>query len=65
MLLAGDRLTSSGDPISAIAPSLGYESESAFSKTFERTMDCSPPQYARGRISAIAKPAEGVDDGVR
>ena len=31
MLLAGDRLANSSDPISVIAPSLGYESDSAFS----------------------------------
>jgi AraC-like DNA-binding protein len=49
MLLAGDRLVSSGDPISAIAPALGYESESAFSTAFKRVMGCSPRQYARGR----------------
>ena len=29
MLLAGDRLANSSDPVSAIAPSVGYESESA------------------------------------
>jgi AraC-like DNA-binding protein len=32
MLLAGERLTNSGDPIFIIALSLGYESESAFRK---------------------------------
>jgi AraC-like DNA-binding protein len=48
MLLAGDRLVSSNDSISAIAPSLGYESESAFSTAFKRVMGCSPRQYARG-----------------
>lgn len=42
MLLAGDRLANSNDPISVIAPSLGYESESAFSTAFKRVMDCSP-----------------------
>jgi AraC-like DNA-binding protein len=68
MLLAGDRLTSSGDPISAIALSLGYESESAFSKAFKRTMGCSPRQYARGRTSASAEtdgasPSELVANG--
>jgi AraC-like DNA-binding protein len=52
MLLAGDRLTNSGDPISIIAPSLGYKSESAFSKAFKRAMGCSPRQYSRGRSSA-------------
>src|SRR6202035_4110382 len=41
MLLAGDRLANSSDPISIIALSLGYESESAFSTAFRRTMGCS------------------------
>jgi AraC-like DNA-binding protein len=45
MLLAGDRLANSSDPVSAIAPSLGYESESAFSTAFKRVMGCSPRQY--------------------
>jgi AraC-like DNA-binding protein len=48
MLLAGDRLTNSSDPVSAIALSLGYESESAFSTAFRRVMGCSPRQYGRG-----------------
>jgi AraC-like DNA-binding protein len=47
MLLAGDKLTNSSDPISAIALSLGYESESAFSTAFKRVMGCSPRQYSR------------------
>ncbi|MDQ2843164.1 MAG: AraC family transcriptional regulator [Acidobacteriota bacterium] len=51
MLLAGRRLTSSDDTISAIARSLGYQSESAFSKAFRRVMVCSPRQYRRGRSS--------------
>jgi AraC-like DNA-binding protein len=38
MLLAGDRLASGSDPISVIAPQLGYESESAFSTAFKRVM---------------------------
>jgi len=45
MLLAGDRLANSSDPISVIAPSLGYESESAFSTAFKRVMGCAPRQY--------------------
>jgi AraC-like DNA-binding protein len=49
MLLAGDKLTNSSDSISAIALSLGYESESAFSTAFKRWMGCSPRQYSRGR----------------
>jgi methylphosphotriester-DNA--protein-cysteine methyltransferase len=35
MLLAGDKLTNSSDPISVIALSLGYESESASSTAFK------------------------------
>jgi AraC-like DNA-binding protein len=49
MLLAGDRLKNSGDSISVISQSLGYESESAFSTAFKRVMGCSPRQYSRGR----------------
>ncbi|HEY3988103.1 MAG TPA: AraC family transcriptional regulator [Acidobacteriaceae bacterium] len=47
MLLAADRLTNSSDGPSAIAQSLGYESESAFGKAFRRVMGCSPRQYTR------------------
>jgi AraC-like DNA-binding protein len=59
MLLAGDRLATSGAPISVIALSLGYESESAFSTAFKRVMGCSPRQYGRGRTSASPSPGEG------
>ena len=52
MLLAGDRLKHSGDAVSAIALSLGYESESAFSTAFKRVMDTSPRKYGRGRNQA-------------
>jgi AraC-like DNA-binding protein len=45
MLLAGDKLSNSNDPISVIARSLGYESESAFSTAFKRVMGCSPRQH--------------------
>jgi AraC-like DNA-binding protein len=48
MLLAGEKLTGGSDPVSAIARSLGYESESAFSTAFKRVMGCSPRQYGRG-----------------
>lgn len=47
MLLAADRLQNSRDGLSAIAQSLGYESESAFGKAFRRVMGCSPRQYTR------------------
>lgn len=45
MLLAGDRLANSKESVSAVALSLGYESESAFSTAFKRTLGCSPRQY--------------------
>jgi AraC-like DNA-binding protein len=48
MLLAGDRLQNSDDSLSAIALSLGYESESAFGKAFRRVMGCSPRRYSHG-----------------
>ena len=52
MMLAGERLETSDDPVSAIALSLGYESESAFSTAFKRVMDASPRRYGRGRHRA-------------
>ena len=57
MLLAGDRLIQSDDPVSAIALSLGYESESAFSTAFKRVMGCPPRRYGRQgeeRLEALA-----------
>ncbi len=47
MLLAADRLRSSSEGLSAIAQSLGYESDSAFGKAFRRVMGCSPRQYSK------------------
>jgi AraC-like DNA-binding protein len=47
MLLAGDRLTHSGLPISEIALSVGYESESAFSTAFKRVMGCAPRRFTK------------------
>jgi len=58
MLLAGDKLVNSSDPISVIALSLGYESESAFSTAFKRVMGCSPRQYGRGGNPATASDSE-------
>ncbi len=46
MLLAADRLAAARDPVSAIALSLGYESESAFSTAFKRVMGCAPRRHA-------------------
>jgi AraC-like DNA-binding protein len=53
MLLAGDRLKNSGDSLTEIASSLGYESESAFGKAFRRIMGCSPRQHSRGSTSSV------------
>lgn len=63
MLLAGDRLGNSADPISVIALSLGYCSESAFSTAFKRVMGCSPRQFSRGRMPVL--PSQDAGDTVR
>lgn len=49
MLRAADTLANTGDSVSAIAQSLGYDSESAFGVAFKRVMGCSPRQYTRAR----------------
>ncbi|MGK6316766.1 AraC family transcriptional regulator [Neorhizobium sp. DT-125] len=59
MLLAAERLENSADPVSVIALSLGYESESAFSTAFKRVMGCSPRQYSRGGNPAVPSHSEG------
>ncbi len=48
MMLAGDRFENTKASVSAVALSLGYESESAFSTAFKRVMGCTPRQYRRG-----------------
>jgi len=63
MLLAGDRLMNSSDPVSVIAPALGYESESAFSTAFKRVMGCSPRQYSRG--GNLASSSRGEEEVAR
>ena len=52
MLLAGARLTDGMEPVSAIAWSLGYESESAFSTAFKRVMGCPPRAYPCAAVPA-------------
>ena len=64
MLLAGDRLTNSRKSVSAIALSLGYESESAFSTAFKRMMGCSPRQYGRDRRLVPSSPGGREGGGV-
>jgi AraC-like DNA-binding protein len=62
MLLAADRLGRTSDPISLIGVELGYESESAFSKAFKKTMGCAPRRYAR--LSMPVHGQAGVDGSV-
>jgi AraC-like DNA-binding protein len=62
MLLAGDRLVNSGDPVSVISLALGYDSEAAFSTAFKRIMGCSPRQYSRGQ--ALSLPSHNVEESV-
>lgn len=65
MLLAADRLRSSADGLSAIARSLGYESESAFGKAFRRVMGCSPRRYSRTTAMCAAASVGGVEEHER
>jgi AraC-like DNA-binding protein len=62
MLLAADRLKNSSDGLSAIAQSLGYESESAFGKAFRRVMGCSPRQYIRTTAPRAIPVQHGAED---
>lgn len=52
MLVAADRLTKAGSSISALAPMLGYESESAFGAAFKRVMGYSPRQFVGPPVRA-------------
>ncbi len=65
MLLAGDRLENSSDPVSVISFSLGYESESAFSTAFKRVMGASPRQYGQRTLPASSGPAAFVNNASR
>lgn len=65
MMLAADRLQNSGDAVSTIAFSLGYESESSFSAAFKRVMGCSPRQYGRNQNRATFAPRADATPGRR
>jgi AraC-like DNA-binding protein len=54
MLLAGDRLKSSDDSVSALSLSLGYETESAFGRAFRRFWGCSPREHRRPQAQALS-----------
>ncbi len=47
MMVAADRLANTGVPIAAVAPMVGYESESAFGAAFKRVIGYPPRQFAR------------------
>ncbi len=47
MMVASDRLANGRMPIALVAPTVGYESESAFGAAFKRVMGYSPRQFAR------------------
>lgn len=48
MMLAADRLAKEATPIALVAPTVGYESESAFGAAFKRAFGHSPRQYSKG-----------------
>ena len=54
MMLAADRLASGRMPVSAIAPAVGYDSESAFSAAFKRTLGHSPRDFTRALVRETA-----------
>jgi AraC-like DNA-binding protein len=56
MLLACERLEQSNDPVAAVATSLGYESESAFSTAFKRLIGCAPRQFGRAAKEGRSPP---------
>lgn len=47
MMVAADRLANRGMPIAIVAPTVGYESESAFGAAFKRVIGSSPRQFAK------------------
>jgi AraC-like DNA-binding protein len=47
MMIAAERLSQGNMSIATVAPSVGYESESAFGAAFKRVMGCSPRQFAK------------------
>ena len=62
MMLAGDRLINTRDPLIQTALSLGYESENAFSTAFKRVMGHSPRRYGLGEGTGAGR---GDEAGLR
>ena len=55
MLLAADRLQNSSEPISIVAPSLGYNPDTSFNMAFKKIMGCSHRRYGRGEGPRFTK----------
>jgi AraC-like DNA-binding protein len=51
MMVAADRLANAGMSIAVVAPTVGYESDSAFGAAFKRVIGYSPRQFAKGAAS--------------
>jgi AraC-like DNA-binding protein len=49
MQVATSHLTAGGESVAAIANLVGYDSESAFSRTFKKLVGTSPRQWRRER----------------
>ncbi len=49
MLLASDKFMNSEESVTDVALSLGYESESAFRRTFRKVLGCAPRRYGRAQ----------------
>ena len=47
MMVASDRLANAGMSIAVVAPTVGYESESAFGAAFKRVIGTSPRQFTK------------------
>jgi AraC-like DNA-binding protein len=60
--LASDRLTTSGNTISAVAEAFGYASESAFSHAFKRHMGHSPRHFAKSGPQRSLLPQRSIPD---
>ena len=60
MMLASDRLATTGEPVSALARALGYASESAFSTAFKRITGSPPRELSRRRGTAARYGAPGT-----
>lgn len=52
LLVAGQKLKDSSDPLVRIAEQVGYESEAAFSRAFKKKFGAAPATWRRGRLDS-------------